>query len=261
MQPILWQSGSWVIGSYAALMSLGLLAAVGVIALEARRRQIRSALWLDAVLAAITIGVIGARLGYAAINWAYFKDHLGEVLQIWQGGLSWPAGLAAGALGAWLMAHRSVEQSPAALLDLLAIGAPLGAAFGWAGCHLSACAYGRELFPGETFFFLNIDAPDIYGTINPRWPSQWLGVGWSAAVFLGLWLTRSRPWPEGTRFWLFISTYSAGAWLIGWTRGDAAPLLAGWRLDQWLELAFGLIGAIGLAVCRRARAPLDKPSS
>ena len=260
MQPILWQSGNLTIGSYAALMSLGLLAAVGVIALEARRRHLRSAFWLDAVLAAVTIGVISARLGYAAVNWAYFQDHPGEVWQIWQGGLNWQAGLVGGSIGAWLIAHRSVGAAPAAVLDVLAIGAPLGLAFGWAGCHLSACAYGRELFPGEPFFFLNSDAPDLYGAINPRWPSQWLGVVWSAAVFLGLWLTRSRAWPDGARFWLFITAYSAGAWLIGFTRGDDVPRLAGWRLDQWFDLALGLIGAIGLAISRRHRSPLTTPS-
>lgn len=251
MQPILWQSGDLIVGSYAALMSLGLLAAVIVTALTARP-HIAPAVWLDAALAAITLGVVSARLGYAAVNWTYFQDHLVEIVQIWQGGLNWHAGVIGGSIGAWLIAHRSVDRPPAAIMDVLAVGAPLGVAFGWVGCYLSACAYGRELFPGDVFFFLNSDAPDIYGSINPRWPSQLLGAAWGLIVFLGLWLTRLRSWPNGARYWLFITAYSVGAWLIGFTRGDDAPLLAGWRLDQWLDLAFVLIGLIALFRLPRA---------
>jgi phosphatidylglycerol:prolipoprotein diacylglycerol transferase len=247
MQPILIQWGGLTIGSYAALLDLGLVAAVAVVWLEARRLNLRPAIWLDTLLAAIVIGVASARLGYAAINWAYFKDHLAEVLAIWQGGLNWQAGLAGGSIGAWWFARRQSRRSPLILLDLLAIGAPLGIALGWIGCYLSAAAYGREMLPGEPLYFLSIDAPDLYGAINPRWPTQLLGVIWALIVFGLLWLTRRKTWPAGRRLWLLVAAYSLGSFLIGFTRGDAVPIIAGWRLDQMLDVVLVVVGGIGLA--------------
>src|SRR5512141_2151386 len=153
MRPILIDWGGITIGSYAALLDLGLIVAAIVVWLEARHRQVRSAIWLDSILAAITLGVVLARLAYAAINFSYFKDHLYEVPRIWEGGLNWQAGLLGASLGAWLIAHRQKDQSPLKILDLLAIGAPIGIALGWIGCYLSAAAYGKEMFPGQPWYF------------------------------------------------------------------------------------------------------------
>lgn len=251
MWPVLVQWGEFTVGSFAALMSAGLLAATLVVAFEARRVHIRSEVWLDAVLAAVTIGVVTARLGCALINWVYFKDHLWEVLAIWEGGLSWHAGLIGGSIGAWLIAHRSRDRRPTELLDRLAVAAPAGVLFGWIGCYLSAAAYGRELFPGQPFFFLAVDVPDAYGAFNPRWPSQILGAVWSAAVFGLLWLTRKQSWPIGVRYGLFLASYSLGSFFIGFTRGDDVPQLAGWRIDQLFDAILIVIGSI--QVWRAAR--------
>ena len=246
MRPILIEWGGITIGSYAALLDLGLIVAAIVVWLEARRRQVRSAIWLDSILAAITLGVVLARLAYAAINFAYFKDHLYEVPRIWEGGLNWQAGLMGGSIGAWLIARRQKDHSPAQLLDILALGAPLGIAFGWIGCYLSASAYGQEMFPGQPLYFLAIDAPDLYGVFNPRWPTQFLGMAWALLVFALLLFTRSQKWRAGLRFWLFIVLYSLGAFAIGFVRADDIPIVAGWRLDQIFDGALVIIGIIAV---------------
>jgi phosphatidylglycerol:prolipoprotein diacylglycerol transferase len=221
------------------------LIAVGV---EARVRHIRSAIWLDAALAAITLGVVTARLGYAALNWTYFQQHPLEVLEVWEGGLSWHAGLIGGSIAAWLIAHRSADHRPLELLDVFALALPLGLVFGWLGSHFAAAAYGRELYPGDPFFWLAVDQPDLYGLMNPRWPSQLLGAGWSSLVAAGLLATRRRTWPAGTRFWLCIAAYSLGSFVIGFTRADDVPLFGGWRVDQLLD---GVLVVVGLSQLMR----------
>jgi phosphatidylglycerol---prolipoprotein diacylglyceryl transferase len=259
MPSILVQWGDWSISSYAAALSLGLIAALIVSGLAARARHIRSALWLDAALAAITIGVVAARLGYAALNWAYFQHHPLEVLEIWVGGLSWHAGLIGGSIGAWLIGHRSRDHQPIELLDVFARAVPVGLAFGWIGSQFAATAYGRELYPGDPFFGLAVDQADVYGLAEgPRWPSQTLGAAWSTIVFVGLFLTRRRNWPAGARYWLFVAAYSLGAFWIGFTRGDDVPRLSGWRVDQLLDAA---LVAVGLSqLLRRALTARRKDS-
>jgi phosphatidylglycerol:prolipoprotein diacylglycerol transferase len=256
MQPIFWQWGALTISTYAVCMVLGLIAGTIVSLSEARHRHIRSALVLDAILAVVVVGVIAARLGYVLINWIYYQDHMAEIPRLWLGGLNWEAGLVGGSIGAWLIARRHV--SPMAILDLLAIGTALGMCFGWMGSYLSATAYGKELFPGQPFFFLSVDVPDAYGLTNPRWPTQLIGVGWALILFLWLWFTRRRMWRDGTRYWLFIAAYSLGAFLLGFTRGDDVPLVGGWRIDQVLDaLLFG-VALIALVYLRQRRQPAQQ---
>ena len=85
MQPVFWQWGGLTIGTYAVCMVLGLIAGTIVSLSEARRRNIRSAFVLDAILAAVVLGVITARFGYALIDWAYYQDHTGEIIRLWLG--------------------------------------------------------------------------------------------------------------------------------------------------------------------------------
>ena len=232
MQPIFWQWGGLTISTYAVCMVLGLIAGTIASLSEARRRHIRSALVLDAILAAVVLGVIAARLGYVLINWIYYQDHVGEIARLWLGGLNWQAGLVGGSIGVWLIARR---HSAPLLLDLLAIGTALAVCFGWIGSYLSATAYGKELFPGQPFFFLASDAPDGYGLTNPRWPTQLIGAAWALLLFVSLWLTRKKPWRDGTRYWSFVAAYSLGAFLLGFTRGDDVPTVGSWRIDQLLD--------------------------
>jgi phosphatidylglycerol---prolipoprotein diacylglyceryl transferase len=259
MQPIFWQGGGLTISTYAVCMVLGLIAGTSASLSEARRRHIRSALVLDAILAAVVSGTIAARLGYVLINWAYYQDHAAEIARLWLGGLNWQAGLVGGSIGAWLIARR--QASPLLILDLLALGAALGLGFGWFGSYLSATAYGKELFPGQPYFFLAVDAPDGYGLTNPRWPTQLGGAAWALLLFLWLWLTRKRAWRDGTRYWLFVAACSLGAFLLGFTRGDDVPAVGGWRIDQILDALLFSLALAALALRRLKPRPASRPGA
>jgi phosphatidylglycerol:prolipoprotein diacylglycerol transferase len=256
MQPIFWQWGGLTISTYAVCMLLGLLAGTLVSLSEARRRRIRSSRVLDAILAAVVLGVIAARLGYVLINWLYYQDHAAEIPRLWLGGLNWQAGLAGGSIGAWLIARR--HGAPLVMLDLLAIGTALAACFGWIGSYLSATAYGQELYPGQSFFFLAIDAPDWYGLTNPRWPTQIIGAMWALLLFLLLWLTRKKDWQDGVRYWCFVAAYSLGAFVLGFTRGDDMPAIGGWRIDQILDALLLSSALIALTRLRLKRRPAPR---
>ncbi len=259
MQPIFLQWGGLTIGTYAVCMGLGLILGTIVSLGEARRQRIRSTLVLDAILAAVVVEVITARLGYALINWVYYQDHVAEIARLWQGGLNWQAGLAGGSIGAWLIARR--HATPMIVLDLLTIGTALAVGLGWIGSFLSATAYGQELFPGQPFFFLAIDAPDWYGLTNPRWPTQIIGAIWALLLFVLLWLTRKISWRASIRYWLFVAVYSLGAFALGFTRGDDVLKIGGWRIDQILDaLLFG-IAALALIRLRWHRQPSALPTN
>lgn len=99
MHPTLVQFGPIVIGSYTLMLDLGLLAGLGIFYWRARREVDNPDSWLDAALAAVAVGVVGARLGYVAAHWPYYQERLADIPQFWLGGLSWHGGLIGALVG------------------------------------------------------------------------------------------------------------------------------------------------------------------
>lgn len=254
MHPILFSSEGLTITSYSALLNLGLALGAALTLVYARRCALPRLHTIDIMLAAIVCAVIGARLGYVVINVAYYSDHLNEAWQFWRGGLSWHAGLLGGVIGVWLIARFRTEQTAARWLDVLTPGLAVGIIFGWMGCFLAACAFGREVFPGEPLFALAIDMPDIYGKWAPRLPSQLLGAAWALIVSAVAWRrasTASATAPFGTHFATFLIHYSAGSLLIGFSRADVAQSFGILNIEQVLDAAVLVITTGGLSIMRR----------
>lgn len=265
MHPTLFSIGQIGIASYPALLDAGLLAAALITMHRARRADLSLTHAIDVILMAIVFGVSGARIGYVAVHWPYFKDHLDEAWHIWQGGLSWHGGLIGGALGVWLIARTRLKQSPGAWLDLLAPGAALGAIFGWLACFLAGCAFGREVLPGEALFGIAIDAPDAYGTWAPRLPSQLFGAAWALLVFIiilsrGATAASSHRQRPGMRFALFVALYFAGSFAIGFSRADAAAWIGALSVEQVLDAIFFLAAVLFALPAQRRPAVSSNPS-
>ena len=53
---------------------------------------------IDLLIIALPCGVLGARAYYVFNSWDYYKDHLNELLSIWNGGLAIYGGVIAGIL-------------------------------------------------------------------------------------------------------------------------------------------------------------------
>ena len=66
---------------------------------------------------------------------------------------------------------------------------------------------------------------------------------------------------SGIRFAVTMTLYSAGMFVLGFTRGDAVPMLGAWRLDQVIDAG---IVAVGMRVypvesCRSDDQSQDPP--
>lgn len=208
---------------------------------------------LDVALAAWGGAVIGARAAHVLLNWAYFADNLNEALRLDAGGLDWHGALLGGLLGLALAARwRRLDLR--ALLDALAPALPLLAFAGWLGCWAAVCGYGAEVDTLARYPALAAaETRDVYGIVAPRYNTQVFGMALALAV-LGVWaLLKWRGWLPRRRFWLLLVLLSLGMFGIGGFRGDYAPLLAGLRADQLLDVgSFGL-GLAGLALAGRQR--------
>ena len=240
--------------AYPLLFTLGSLAGLAWLLFVDPRRRTRDArrdpdaaavVRLDAGLAALAGGLIGARLIYVAAHASYFAAHLDKAFRFSSGGLSWVGG-ALGALAGLLAAASLHHSSPWPLADALAIPATVLAMAAWSGCLLDGCAFGRPL----TSSSLAALGSDFYASRIPRWPTQIVGLMAAAGLALGLLMAEARSLPEGWPASGALLGLGATALALSFVRGDPVPLLAGIRLDA---LGGGLIAALGAGMARVSR--------
>ncbi len=241
----LWFTLAWIdVPSFTALMALALGVGLALTWAAARRAGLPPADVLDVALVAVLVGVLGARAGYVTVNWDYYRSHTNEIAQVWQGGLAWHSGLAGGVIGAAAAsAWRKLDLR--AVLSALTPGLMAGMALGWIGCCLAGAAYGREVFPGDRWWFLAADLPDMYGLRNPRFATQLLGAAWAAVCFgMSAKCIECPRSLSNVHFAATMTLYSAGMFALGFARGDTAPMLGAWRLDQVIDAGIVAVGIV-----------------
>lgn len=195
----------------------------------------------DAGLATLAGGLLGARIAFLLSHWSYYIAHPLEMVQIWQGGLSWP-GAAAGALLALYLYSFITKRPFWDLADVLAGPAALLSTGLWIGCLIDGSAYGIGGQTGP----LAIASADIFGVISPRWPTQAVGAACSALILLAVFLLRERLPRAGLLASIVLALLAVMMLALSLTRGDPVGMLWGLRLDTLgaaLILAAALAGA------------------
>ncbi len=245
MYPILGRYGPFFLYSFSVTLGIGLLTCIGLVKWQSARSG--TANWFEALLVSLSAGVIGGRLGFAISHWEYFSTKTSEVWQIWQGGLSYHASLAAGVIALWGWC-RWKQEGFALYADLFAPSLALGSAFGWLACWLEGCAYGRE----TTYHLLSADLPDEFGLFALRYQTQVIGIILSLLMFAVVMRLRQR-WAPGPLFWLALLGLSSGRVIIGLMRADPGPLAGETRIDVVLDVVITLISLVLLQYKLRKR--------
>jgi phosphatidylglycerol:prolipoprotein diacylglycerol transferase len=168
---------------------------------------------VDDLLTWVILGVVlGGRLGFVLFyEPGFYLSNPGEILKIWQGGMSFHGGFAGVIIATWLYC-RANGIPPLRLADAMAVVAPIGLFFGRVANFINAELWGRPtdlpwgvIFPGEAAQ----SCPGIVGSCA-RHPSQLYEAGLEG-LLLGLILFAlmragglRRP---GLAFGIFLSGY------------------------------------------------------
>jgi phosphatidylglycerol:prolipoprotein diacylglycerol transferase len=202
IDPVAFQIGPLVIRWYALAYLGGILLGWAY----ADRLVRMTALWpqgkapgtpelISDFVAWVTLGIIlGGRLGYVLFyNPGYYLFHPGEILFVWQGGMSFHGGLIGVSL-AILIFTRGNDIQLGSFADLVASVAPIGLLFGRLANFINGELWGRVTTAPIGMIFPN-------GGPEPRHPSQLYEAGLEGlALMLLLFVvgqyTRalSRPW-------------------------------------------------------------------
>lgn len=221
VDPIIFNIGSHAIGWHGVLMVLGIIVAVLLTLLLAKRAGISEESIFTAAFYIVIFGLIGARLVHVLDNLDLYSDDPASIFAFWEGGLAWYGGLVGGFLGGAVYA-RVGKLSLARLADTVAPGVILGLAIGRIGCTINGDAYGTPTSLPWGFIYTHPDAFASLGVAGH--PAPVYEIIWNLIVFGVLWKLRGRLKPDGSLFLAMVAMYSFGRFFISWVREEPAVL-------------------------------------
>ena len=123
--------------------------------------------WLDKCFIYMVVGtVIGARLGHVFFyDWDYYSQHLGEIPQIWKGGLASHGGALGIIIALWVFSRKISKKPLLWILDKVAVPTALAACFIRLGNLMNSEILGKPTDSEWAFVFTRVD--DV-----PRYPAQ-----------------------------------------------------------------------------------------
>ena len=244
MCPILFHLGPIPVPSYGVFAAIALVVAMlavrKVAAIENRDPQET----MDTMFWSIMVGLVGARVLEAAINWErYFATPGGLRLLVFSTGVFFGGLVSALAFGAWRF-HRTglpVLQG----LDILAPVAAITEAVGRWGCFLSGCCWGTPTdLPWAVTFpavaqHLHRGLPGV-----PLHPTQ-IYFSLNGFLLLGIvvWVYARKRF-HGQVITVFVALYAISRFLLEYVRGDAERgFVLGGLLSTSQLVALGLFVA------------------
>ena len=217
---------------FSLFIGLGTLAGLVLVSWRAPEKQILH--YLDAGLGILLCALIGSRVMAVGINFSYYQAHLGQVLQVWSGGLSGIGAFLGSILGIFIFA-RWLKVTAGALADAFLPLAGILMITAWMGCWMDSCSYGWN---SDAWWAL--PGRDVWGVLTRRVPVQLMGA-LATLILLGLAERVGRKLtPAGITAALCLFGFSAELFALSFLRIDPTPTWQGLRLEAW--------GAIGLMV-------------
>ena len=227
---------------YGVIIALGFLLAI----LYARKRVKEFGtnfdLVTDAILFAVPMAIVCARLYYVAFQWDNYKDNPISILYIWEGGIAIYGGVIGAILGLLLFA-RLKKQKLTPYLDIMALGLLIGQLIGRWGNFFNREAHGAQILNS---FFLRMGIEEQGGVVLYWHPTFLYESVWNLIGFLLLhFLSKKRKY-DGQTFLQYLAWYGLGRLWIEGLRTDS--LYLGGTDLRVSQLLAGLSFVVAVAV-------------
>ena len=155
----------------------------------------------DFLLYMIVGTILGARIFYVFVyNLPFYFSNPGQILAVWNGGLSFHGGLIGAAIAGFLFCKKK-KIDFYQIADIAVMPLALGLALGRLGNFTNGELFGR---------ITNVPwAVQFSGAEGFRHPSQIYASFKNLLIFFTLWTIKDKQLPKGFMFWLFVIMYSA----------------------------------------------------
>ena len=230
---------------YGVIIACGFLLAVAYGYHRCREFGITQDDLTDALLFAVPLAIVGARIYYVVFFGHY--DNFWDMCKIWEGGLAIYGGVIAAVITVFVVC-RVKKISARALLDTVAFGFLIGQSIGRWGNFMNREAYGYET---DVFcrMGLTLNGNTIY--VHPTFLYESL---WNALGFIGLHIVSKKTVRkfDGQFFLYYIGWYGLGRVWIEGLRTDSLYIgSTGLRVSQLLAGCTCLAAVIMVTVILR----------
>ena len=134
--------GNFTIAYYGIAIAIGMLLGIWAVTKRAEETGQKGDDYIDIVLYAMVFGIIGARIYYVIFAWDMYKDNPISAFNIRLGGLAIYGGLICGVITIYVVS-RIKKMSFPKVLDIIAIGIPIGQIIGRWGNFFNREAFGK----------------------------------------------------------------------------------------------------------------------
>jgi phosphatidylglycerol---prolipoprotein diacylglyceryl transferase len=254
MHPVLLHLGKLPIFTYGFFMAIGFITGIFLAKKEAGRVGVNGDLIMDLSFYIILSALIGSRLFYVFTAPQAFRANPLEVFKIWNGGLVFYGGFILAMITA-LVYIKFKKLKTWQVTDILVVVLPLGQFFGRLGCFSAGCCYGKICDLPWAVVFRN--PLSLAPTGIPLHPTQiYLALG-NLAVFIILWLYRTRKHYQGQLFCMYLVLEgSTRAWLETF-RGDfrGSTYFGTLSISQVIGISMVILGVVMMFVLGKNEKP------
>lgn len=250
IDPVAFSFGTFEVRWYGILIATGIILAFLLVQKEMVKRKMHPDFLTDMLIWAVPISIISARIYYVIFSWDFYKDHPGDIIKIWEGGIAIHGALI-GAIITAVIFTRKRGVSFWKVADITAPGLLIGQIIGRWGNFMNQEAHGG---PVSQSFLENTIIPDwimnqmtIDGvTYHPTflYESMWNLVGLIIILVL-----RRVNLRRGEIFCFYVIWYSVGRFFIEGMRTDSL-YGGGLRAAQVVSI-LGVLIALGIFIYRR----------
>lgn len=221
------------IAYYGITIAIAMIVGISIALHEAKRTGQNQDTYLDLLMLTMLTSVVGARIYYVIFSWSNYKDNLGEILNIRNGGLAIYGGIIAGVITVFVYS-KITKMKFLQIADTVCMGLAAGQIIGRWGNF-----FNREAFGEYTNNLLAMQLPVSAVRKNEITSAMWnhvVTIGgveyiqvhptflyeglWNLMVLLFLFWFRKRKKFEGELFFCYLAGYGAGRFWIESLRTD-----------------------------------------
>ena len=254
------------IAYYGITSAIAMIVGISIALHEAKRTGQNQDTYLDLLMLTMLTSVVGARIYYVIFSWDNYKDNLGEILNIRNGGLAIYGGIIAGVITVFIYS-KITKMKFLQIADTVCMGLAAGQIIGRWGNF-----FNREAFGEYTNNLLAMQLPVSAVRENEITSAMWnhvVTIGgveyiqvhptflyeglWSFMVLLFLFWFRKRKKFEGELFFCYLAGYGAGRFWIESLRTDQL-LLPGIHVpvSQMLSAVLVVV-SLSVIICKRRK--------
>lgn len=254
------------IAYYGITIAIAMIVGISIALHEAKRTGQNQDTYLDLLMLTMLTSVVGARIYYVIFSWSNYKDSLGEILNIRNGGLAIYGGIIAGVITVFVYS-KITKMKFLQIADTVCMGLAAGQIIGRWGNF-----FNREAFGEYTNNLLAMQLPVSAVRENEITSAMWnhvVTIGgveyiqvhptflyeglWNLMVLLFLFWFRKRKKFEGELFFCYLAGYGVGRFWIESLRTDQL-LLPGIHVpvSQMLSAVLVIV-SLSVIICKRTK--------